>query len=363
METGPSELVIVERAAQELRRGLPVALTGPDGAVLLALAAEFADQARLDGLAALAGGGLDLVLTHDRAGVLKLMLYTPDVVLLPVKGHVTPDVIRSLADPALDLANPLRGPFAIRRDGATRLHAAAVALAKVAMLLPAVVVAAGDAARLPADLIRVPADPVLRYDVTNALSLTLVTQAKVPLQAAENTHILAFRPRDGGTEHLAIVIGEPEKPGPVLIRIHSECFTGDLLGSLKCDCGDQLRGAIDQIAAEGAGILLYLRQEGRGIGLLNKLRAYQLQGQGFDTFEANQRLGFRDDERLFLPAAEMLRHLGYSKVRLMTNNPDKVAGLEQLGIAVVERVPHAFVANDHNAFYLSIKAKKGGHLL
>ena len=149
----------------------------------------------------------------------------------------------------------------------------------------------------------------------------------------------------------------------MLTRLHSECFTGDLLGSLKCDCGQQLRGAIAEIAAAGGGILLYLAQEGRGIGLVNKLRAYALQDQGFDTVEANERLGFEADERLFLPAAEMLRRLGFAKVRLMTNNPDKVAALAGFGIEVVERVAHAFPANDHNAFYLSTKARKSGHIL
>lgn len=146
------------------------------------------------------------------------------------------------------------------------------------------------------------------------------------------------------------------------MRIHSECFTGDLIGSLKCDCGEQLKGAIHQIGAEGSGILLYLAQEGRGIGLINKLRAYALQDQGFDTVEANQRLGFEDDERVFLAAVEMLRQLGFSKVRLLTNNPRKVSQLEEFGIEVAERVAHAFESNEHNERYLAIKAEKSGHI-
>ena len=158
------------------------------------------------------------------------------------------------------------------------------------------------------------------------------------------------------------MIGEPDISAPVLIRLHSECFTGDLLGSLKCDCGEQLKGAIEQIGNEGAGVLLYLAQEGRGIGLINKLRAYALQDQGFDTVEANQRLGFADDEREFLAAAEMLRQLGISKVRLLTNNPRKMAQLEEYGIEVAERVEHIFESNQYNERYLAIKAEKSGHL-
>ena len=149
----------------------------------------------------------------------------------------------------------------------------------------------------------------------------------------------------------------------MLARIHSECFTGDLLGSLKCDCGDQLRGAVKAIAEAGGGVLLYLAQEGRGIGLMNKLRAYRLQDEGFDTMEANRRLGFAEDERLYDIAARMLQLLGYSKVRLMTNNPDKLRALERAGIEVTERVPHRFPDNIHNRDYLRVKAEKGGHLL
>ena len=148
----------------------------------------------------------------------------------------------------------------------------------------------------------------------------------------------------------------------MLARLHSECFTGDLLGSLRCDCGDQLRGAIAQINEAGGGVLLYLAQEGRGIGLVNKLRAYELQDSGFDTLDANLQLGFDDDERVYLPAAEMLRLLGISRIRLMTNNPAKVEGLARHAITVTERVPHIFPSNGHNALYLRTKATRSGHL-
>jgi GTP cyclohydrolase II len=190
-----------------------------------------------------------------------------------------------------------------------------------------------------------------------------VSEARVPLENAENVRIVAFRPSDGGTEHLAIIVGDINTAKPVLVRLHSECFTGDLVGSLRCDCGNQLRGAIGEMALAGSGILLYLAQEGRGIGLVNKLRAYQLQDAGFDTVDANLQLGFDSDERNYLPAAQILHKLGVSRVKLMTNNPAKMNSLGQYNIEVVERVPHMYPPNRHNEGYLSAKAAKSGHLL
>jgi GTP cyclohydrolase II len=147
-----------------------------------------------------------------------------------------------------------------------------------------------------------------------------------------------------------------------LVRLHSECFTGDLLGSLRCDCGDQLRGAIAAISEAGSGVLIYLAQEGRGIGLVNKLRAYQLQDDGLDTIDANEQLGFDADERVYFPAAQILRDMGFTQVRLLTNNPAKVEALAACGLEVVERVPHAFPATAHNEKYLATKATRSGHL-
>jgi GTP cyclohydrolase II len=203
---------------------------------------------------------------------------------------------------------------------------------------------------------------VFPYEPVAARSLKPVSRARVPLADAIDTEVIAFRPRDGGLEHLALIIGTLDPAKPALTRLHSECFTGDLLGSLRCDCGDQLRGAIREIAGSGGGILLYLAQEGRGIGLVNKLRAYRLQDKGFDTLDANEQLGFDADERIYLPAAVMLRQLGIAAVRLLTNNPDKVAALTRCGIAVAERVPHAFPSNRHNEVYMRTKAERSGHL-
>jgi len=187
--------------------------------------------------------------------------------------------------------------------------------------------------------------------------------AHVPLSYSHDSRVHVFRPQDGGEEHYAIEIGNPDRSKPVLSRLHSACFTGDLIGSLKCDCGHQLKAAMKSIAADGSGVLLYMNQEGRGIGLANKMRAYALQSQGFDTVEANHRLGFEDDERNFKLGAEILRLMGFSSVRLMTNNPAKVGSMEAAGISVTERVPIQVGSNPLNEDYLQTKADKSGHLL
>ncbi len=369
--TGPAQLVAVDRAAHELRRGHPVLIDDRegDGETVIAVAAELASDETFERLIRICGVDPDLAITHHRARTLKVRLYTEDVVLVPFPSWLTVSEARSLSDPADDLAHPLRGPFQAKRGAVTAANLAAVQLAKIARLLPAAMTApltatgksaAGDEIGA---MLSVTAAAVMDYEMAAAASLRRVTAARVPLDGAENTRLITFRSPDGGREHLAVVIGDPPPDSPVLTRLHSECFTGDLIGSLKCDCGQQLRGAIAEIGAEGAGVLLYLRQEGRGIGLINKLRAYALQDQGFDTVEANERLGFESDERVFLPAAEILRQLGYSRVRLMTNNRDKMAALEEFGIEVTERIAHAFPSNDHNAFYLSTKKNKSGHLL
>jgi GTP cyclohydrolase II len=338
----------VERAIAELRRGRPVLVAGTDGAVLTA-AAETATPESL-ALARAQGLTFAMVITANRAAVLHVNPSGEAVEILDLPDPQDRAAIRAMADPTTDLAQPLKGPFRRHRSDARVLaaHRAAVQLAKLARLLPAVV-----AAVVPSDVMA--AELAHRFDL-------LVVGAEA-IETHEVASARAFRPEGGGMEHLAILVGEPDRHQPVLARLHSECFTGDLLGSLKCDCGDQLRGALNEIAKAGGGVLLYIAQEGRGIGLINKLRAYSLQDEGFDTVEANERIGFLPDERVFEPAAEMLKHLGFSKVRLMTNNPDKVAALAACGIEVTERVPHAFPSNAHNEYYLLTKRKRSGHYL
>jgi GTP cyclohydrolase II len=357
----------VDRAITDLRRGGMVLLR-EGGAALIAQAAEAVTAESLVRLRGLAGGALSLALTRRRAAALGLAEPPSGkggAVLLLLAEDAAAEELRDLADPGAEAAEPL--PLAPVTE-ATGAADAAIELVKLARLLPAMVVAPLPPRAAPTlaereGLLLLEAAQVTGYQAIAARSLQPVSEARVPLADAENTRIIAFRPSDGGIEHLAILIGDPDPETSVLLRLHSECFTGDLLGSLRCDCGDQLRGAIAEIARAGSGVLLYLAQEGRGIGLVNKLRAYRLQDAGLDTVDANEQLGFDADERVYLPAAEMLQQLGFARVRLLTNNPEKVAALTRCGIDVVERVPHIFPANGHNERYLRTKATRSGHWL
>lgn len=318
----------------------------------------------------MSGASPALSLTRRRAAILGLSPITTEVVTFELAQGIAAQTVRDIADPAAAIAIKPPRPLNVPSADLGACCSAAVELTKLARLLPAALTAPvdlepGQDAKTWAsgeNLLVVEATDIEAYQQSAARSLRPVSQARVPLTSAENARIVAYRPSDGGIEHLAIIIGDPRADAPVLTRLHSECFTGDLLASLRCDCGDQLRGAIGKIAEAGSGVLVYLAQEGRGIGLVNKLRAYQLQDDGFDTIGANEQLGFDADERVYLPAAEILRDLGYSQVRLLTNNPEKVAALSRCGITVVERVPHVFPANAHNEEYLRTKATRGGHL-
>jgi len=359
-----SRLRAVHRAAAELRRGTPVLLTG--GSPLILLAAETAGPRGLAELSALAAESPVLLLAPVRAAA---VLHRPleqgaaAVALRLTAELLAPGPLRGLADPTVEDLLPAQPETA----PVPELAAAALVLAKLGRLLPATLAAplapGAEAEVERLGLLSIPAADLAAYPAAAAAGLRQIASARVPLENAPDSRVIAFRTEGAGIEHLAIIIGRPEKADAPLVRIHSECFTGDLLGSLRCDCGPQLRGAIARMAEEGAGALLYLAQEGRNIGLVNKLRAYTLQDRGLHTLDANRALGWGADERNFLIAATMLEALGISRIRLLTNNPDKLAALTACGVDVVGRESHAIAPNGENDHYLATKAERFGHLL
>jgi GTP cyclohydrolase II len=355
----------IHRAASDLRRGVPVALNG--ASPLLILAAETAGADGLAELESVSGSEIMLILAPARAAaILRAPMPAQAVAVATTLPRALRkfDIFQSLVDPVA--AQPVVRE-AMRVVAEPPSSAAALGLAKIGRLLPAVLAVAlpdGSADRLAArGIIGVPAADVLDYPVHEVAGLRQIVSARVPLNGAPDSRVVAFRTDGSAIEHLAIVIGQPQENAAPLVRIHSECFTGDLLGSMRCDCGEQLRGAIRRMAEDGAGVLLYLAQEGRGIGLINKLRAYELQDRGLDTMDANRVLGWGADERNFLVGAAMLQIMGIRRVRLLTNNPDKLDAMAACGIEVAGREPHWFAANGVNDEYLATKASRFGHML
>ena len=353
----PSLAERIARARTDLCLGLPVVLDHA-GASALAFAAEGLSEARLADARAL--GVPELAITARRAETLHARAYDGDLARLALPDDADAAWVQEVADPKDDLTHPMKGPFRSLRDGSAEMHRVALALAKSAWLLPAALLVPVGAA--PEGLTRLDVAETGPALAAPALHRNVVS-GRVPLSVSEAGRVHVFRPDTGGEEHYVAEIGRPARDKPVLARLHSACFTGDVLGSLKCDCGPQLHAALAQMGEADEGVLLYLNQEGRGIGLANKMRAYALQDQGFDTVEANHRLGFEDDERDFRIGADILKRLGFKSVRLMTNNPAKVSMMEAQGIEVVERVPLKVGLNPLNEKYLDVKAKKSGHVL
>jgi len=342
-----------------LRHGWPLAFAG--GPTLLPVETTIARGATAPRMLISAARAATLKLANQREAAQSSGVPHAPVLIAGGEDFTLADAL-PIADPALDLGNPLKGPFKAVSLAWPEVAAAALEFARIAGILPAFLVdaeAAGEAL------------PVAVSDLAayrDAGALRIVTRARLPVSACEDAEIVAFRSDADLREHVALVIGRQNGDRQPLVRLHSECLTGDILGSLKCDCGPQLDAALHAMAAEaratgGWGVLLYMRQEGRGIGLVNKLRAYRLQDQGFDTVEANQRLGLPDEARDFPMAARMLELLGATRIRLLTNNPAKVRALEAAGITVTERVPHQLPENPHNARYLATKRDRSGHLL
>lgn len=360
---GDAAALSIDRAVGELRRGRAIRIVGGrspagrDGLVVTAVEAVQAPLVRR--LERAADGPLLLCLTPERARAVRIAENAHGAVAIELPPGTPLEALRALAAAGVIEPGSTRFERIDTSPECAELAEAGFRLAKAGRLLPALVAASASA---DASLLSVDADDVAVRERPARRSLKLVSQARVPLADAQDSTLVLFRDEYSLGEHVAVLIGSPDVRSVVPVRLHSACLTGDLLGSLRCDCGEQLRTAVRRIAELGGGALLYLDQEGRGIGLANKLRAYALQDAGLDTIDADRRLGFLDDERSYDVAAAMLEQLGIARITLLTNNPQKIAALRAHGIDVAGRVPLRGTANSHNARYLRAKRERAGHL-
>jgi GTP cyclohydrolase II len=350
---GSQAYTSVSRVLNELQARRPIRVDAP-GEALLVLPVEGLDDRRLAEFVLLCGPAeLSLVVTQQRARALGLETSVPMVV--PLSGALDAAAIFNLAaEPEIH--------FTAGAKTASPAAAAAIQLVKLTRGLPAVLVAnvLGLDFHLKNSIVAVDAEAGDHFAVDAESSLVVASEASIPLASGVAARFVVFRDASGGDE-VAIVVGEPDLEKPVPVRLHSACLTGDVFGSRRCDCGDQLQLALTRLESLGGGIILYLAQEGRGLGLANKMRAYRLQDRGLDTFDANTTLGFDDDERDYRVAALMLRKLNCSRILLLTNNPAKLDGLAKAGIEIVARVPLEAPINPHNKRYLTTKADRSGH--
>ena len=350
---GGLNLVSVERAISEIRAGRPVAIRAGRSHVLV-IGVEALDARLAEVLEPLARRSARLVLPAPRLRRLGLDRLKPGAIALPRL-----DLAR-ISNLSLEVGARIDAPVA----ALGKLDLAALELARVALVLPAVVVLPVSARSIEGEgLIRVDAKLVEAYRGGTLRDLQIVGRAPVPLEGAPETEFVIFRGGEGLRDQVAVIVGKPDFTQPVTVRLHSACLTGDLFASLKCDCGDQLRGTTRQMAENGGGVLLYLDQEGRGNGLSNKMRAYRLQAQGYDTYDADEVLGFDHDQRGFDFAALMLQQLGVTRVRLMTNNPLKIAAVEAAGLEVVSDERILGRLTDQNVRYLASKRDRAGHFI
>ena len=351
------------RARTDLRLGIPIVLAGKKiDAVVTPV--EVLNQKQLNKLRQIDKSSFILI-TARRAQTLKCPIYNGNFVRIELGEKSTPHSVKAIADPMLDLENPLKGPFKIIREMPIEIENEALIVLKSAQLLPAAIISQvnnGENFAETNKLTYLKKEQLLEMAISPEDIADAIT-AEVPTARAENAQFHIFRPNISGEEHYAVEIGKIDRDQPTLVRIHSACFTGDVLGSLKCDCGPQLHAATKMINDEGGGLLIYLNQEGRGIGLANKIRAYSLQNQGFDTVEANHRLGFEDDERDFQLGATILKKMRITNIQLITNNPSKISTMEKYGVTVAKRISLTVGQNENNLRYLQTKAIKSGHLM
>jgi GTP cyclohydrolase II len=354
---GPPALVGAARGLAEFRAGRPVQIVAGTGSIV-ALPVEGMAPARLAAFRQFCAPALPrLAVTGRRARALGIVASAP--VALRIGADIGAETIARI----VTSANARQAePFAT--EPAAPAVAAAVDLARLAQVLPAVLVTELAPASAASDprIVRLAAGAVGRFHEDRVHSLAIAGEAQVPLASGVRARFVVFRDAVGESP-VAAMIGAPDLSRPTLVRLHSACLTGDAFGSRRCDCGDQLAAALERLAATRGGIILYLPQEGRGIGLSNKMRAYQLQDAGLDTVDANTALGFDDDERHYGVAARMLELLGCTRVVLLTNNPAKADGLAQAGIEIAGRVSLETPINADNRRYLAAKASRSGHRL
>ena len=368
--------VKIERAISELRRGGKLVVSDINtGTCVLLIAAELIENETIQSLSELTQSRPSIILSANRSNAIGINVKNQPSSIL-IKKQWSKNDILSLCMPLYGHKIPMINGVIL--ESSDSIISSCILILRQARLLPAglmsiisnITIENISQWSFKNDFLNVEVNDIKSYETSNANSLTMSVKAKVPISYTDNCEIIIFRPKDGGDEHFCLLFGSTRniletinhKHIP-LVRVHSQCITGDVLESLKCDCGQQLKQSIKMMSEANEGILIYLAQEGRDIGLLNKLRAYTLQEKGMDTVEANIALGFDDDERLYYPAKQILNKLNISTLKLITNNPKKVEHLSNLGINVKKRIPIKIEANKHNKKYLETKSKKSGHIL
>ena len=368
--------VKIERAISELRRGGKLIVSDINtGTCVLLVASELIEKETIQELSEQSLSRPSIILSSNRSNAIGINVKNQPSSILINKNWSINDIL-SLCMPLYGYEKPLINGVILESNKS--IISSCLLILRQARLLPAGLMSIISNVKIENinqwafknDLLHVETNDIQSYETSNTDNLTMSVKAKVPISYTDNCEIIIFRPKDGGDEHFCLLFGETRNVLNItkhkhipLVRVHSQCITGDILESLKCDCGQQLKQSIKMMSQANEGILIYLAQEGRDIGLLNKLRAYTLQEKGMDTVEANMALGFDDDERLYYPAKQILKKLNIDTLKLITNNPRKVENLSSLGINVTERVSIKIEPNKHNKKYLKTKLEKSGHIL
>ena len=368
--------VKIERAISELRRGGKLIVSDVNtGTCVLLVASELIEKETIQELSEQSLSRPSIILSSNRSNAIGINVKNQPSSILINKNWSINDIL-SLCMPLYGYEKPLINGVILESNKS--IISSCLLILRQARLLPAGLMSIISNVKIENinqwafknDLLHVETNDIKFYETSNTDNLTMSVKAKVPISYTDNCEIIIFRPKDGGDEHFCLLFGETRNVLNItkhkhipLVRVHSQCITGDILESLKCDCGQQLKQSIKMMSQANEGILIYLAQEGRDIGLLNKLRAYTLQEEGMDTVEANMALGFDDDERLYYPAKQILKKLNIHTLKLITNNPRKVENLSSLGINITERVSIKIEPNKHNKKYLKTKLEKSGHIL